>query len=125
MRLGRFPVSNLVGLVLLCLVTPSTVAAEEFTPLSNRDTFVSLIDGRELRQLGVGLTVTPNGRISGRAFGSDVTGSWTWNGGYFCRRLVFGREDLGHNCQTVEISGRTIRFTSDQGQGEFADLTLR
>jgi hypothetical protein len=99
--------------------------AEEFSTLTNRDGFVSLIEGRELRRFGISLTVTPDGAISGRAFGTPVSGAWTWNGGYFCRDLYFGSENLGFNCQTVEVSGETLRFTSDQGTGDQADLTLR
>ena len=99
--------------------------AEGFTTLTSRDSFVRVIEGRELRRFGIRLTVTPDGRIEGRAFGADVTGQWDWDGDYFCRDLSLGNEDLGFNCQSVEVSGQTVRFTSDQGTGEYADLTLR
>jgi hypothetical protein len=52
-------------------------------------------------------------------------GSGTGNNGYFCRDLFFGEDDLGFNCQLVQVNGETLRFTSDQGQGIYADLTLR
>ena len=29
------------------------------------------------------------------------------------------------NCQLVQVNGETLRFTTDQGQGIYADLTLR
>jgi hypothetical protein len=64
-------------------------------------------------------------RSRGRAFGTPVTGAWDWNNGYFCRDLFFGEDDLGFNCQLVQVNGETLRFTSDQGQGIYADLTLR
>jgi hypothetical protein len=38
---------------------------------------------------------------------------------------VLGEDDLGFNCQLVQVNGETLRFTSDQGQGIYADLTLR
>ena len=101
------------------------VGAEEFQIVSSRDTFVSLIDGRELTRLGIRLEVTSDGQIVGRAFGTPVTGAWDWNGGYFCRDLYYGEEDLGPNCQQVAVNGETIRFTSDRGTGRFADLRLR
>jgi hypothetical protein len=81
--------------------------------------------GRELRRFGIRLTVTPDGTIQGRAFGTPVTGQWNWNDGYFCRDLFYGEDDLGFNCQLVQVNGETLRFTSDQGQGIYADLTLR
>ncbi|AHM03229.1 hypothetical protein roselon_00815 [Roseibacterium elongatum DSM 19469] len=117
--------SAFAGLLLGLIGPTAPASAEEFTTLTSRDSFVSLIEGRELRRLGIRLTVTPDGRITGRAFGTAVSGAWNWDGSYFCRDLFFGDEDLGFNCQQVELSGRTLRFTSDQGTGDFADLTLR
>lgn len=111
---------------LFAAVAASPLAAsDQFSTVSSRDTFVSLVEGRELRRLGIRLTVTDDGRIIGRAFGTEVTGQWEWDGGYFCRDLFFGEQDLGFNCQLVQVDGATLRFTSDQGTGQFADLTLR
>jgi hypothetical protein len=107
----------------LALAEPAT--AEEFRVIDSADQFVSRISGRELRRLGIRLTVSPEGQIEGRAFGAPVTGEWTWQGGYFCRDLFWNDTDLGYNCQLVQENGETLRFTSDQGSGMYADLTLR
>jgi hypothetical protein len=53
-----------------------------------------------------------------------VTGDWQWTDGYFCRTLFYGERDLGPNCQEVKVQGATVRFTSDKGQGIYAELTL-
>ena len=119
------PAAFCAGVLLGMTGTANTAMAEEFSTLTTRDSFVRLVEGRELSRFGIRLTVTPDGQIVGRAFGTRVTGAWNWNEGYFCRDLYFGSEDLGFNCQVVEVSGETLRFTSDQGAGEFADLTLR
>jgi hypothetical protein len=105
------------------IATPAM--AEGFQQIQNRDTFVSLLDGRELTRFGIKLEVTPDGRIDGRAFGRSVTGAWRWRSGYFCRDLYWGSYNIGPNCQAVQVQGQTMRFISDQGQGEFADLVLR
>ena len=107
----------------LCFATPAL--AEEFQVIDSRTTFLSLIEGRELTRLGIRLEVTADGQIIGRAFGTPVTGAWDWNGGYFCRDLFYGEEDLGPNCQQVAVRGETLRFTSDRGTGRFADLRMR
>ncbi|MAN98733.1 dihydrodipicolinate reductase [uncultured Roseovarius sp.] len=99
--------------------------AEGFAPVTKRDRFVSLIEGRDLTRFGITLNVTSDGQIKGRAFGRDVTGAWRWNGDYFCRDLYWGKMDLGPNCQAVRLNGDTIRFILDQGTGQFADLYLR
>ena len=103
----------------------NSAAAEEFDIVQSRDTFVGLIDQRELTRFGIRLSVAPDGDISGRAFGTPVTGEWDWDGGYFCRDLFWGETNLGSNCQSVQVRGDTLRFTTDRGEGIFADLTLR
>ena len=114
-----------IGLALCVIGAGKPSLAEGFQVVASDDRFVSLVAGRELRRLGIRLTVSPEGRIEGRAFGAPVTGQWTWQGGYFCRDLFWNDTDLGYNCQLVQESGDTLRFTSDQGAGMYADLTLR
>lgn len=106
-------------------VAGAVPAAAEFTAVTSRSAFEQLVDGRELRRFGITLTVTSEGQITGRAFGGNVTGAWTWNDGYFCRDLFYRNDDLGYNCQLVQVSGDTLRFTTDRGAGIYADLNLR
>lgn len=100
-------------------------ALAEFSVVTSRAEFENLVSGRELRRFGIRVTVTPQGEIVGRAFGGDVTGQWTWQDGYFCRDLYYVGDDLGYNCQLVQVQGETLRFTTDRGHGIYADLTLR
>lgn len=105
----------------LCLATP---ALADFARVGDRDQFMSLVQGRDLTRMGITLNVDAS-QISGRAFGSPVSGAWTWRDGYFCRSLYWGGENLGDNCQAVDVNGNRIRFTSDRGAGMSAELTLR
>lgn len=99
--------------------------AEEFDIVDTREEFISAITGKELTRMGIRLEVTESGVIEGRAFGTPVSGAWNWSDGYFCRDLYYGDRDLGSNCQQVAINADTIRFTSDFGTGDYADLRLR
>lgn len=99
-------------------------SAEQFETVTERDNFVSALSGKKLTRFGIKLDVLPTGEIRGRAFGTPVTGAWRWSGGYFCRDLYYGERDLGPNCQMVKINGDTVRFISDQGNGDYADLKL-
>ncbi|WP_240611030.1 dihydrodipicolinate reductase [Oceaniglobus ichthyenteri] len=99
--------------------------AETLQTVTSKSQFVNLVSGRELSRFGIRLSVSPGGSIKGRAFGQPVTGAWTWKGNYFCRDLTYGATTLPTNCQLVQVGGGTIRFTSDQGAGESADLRLR
>lgn len=96
----------------------------EFRRVQDRETFVDIVRQGKLNRFGISLEVSPDGRISGRAFGVNVSGAWDWREGYFCRDLNWGATDLGPNCQEVQVSGRLVRFTSDEGKGRFADLRL-
>lgn len=109
---------------LIAAVIAGPAIAEGFRKIEDRGGFVNLVKDRELRRLGVRLKVTDDGRILGRAFGQNVTGAWRWDGGYFCRDLEWGGDPLESNCQLVQIDGNTLRFTSDRGSGEYADLRL-
>lgn len=113
------------ALAVACGVIASTPAtAEQFQKVRDKDTFVSLVNGRDLTRFGIRLNVTPQGQIQGKAFGQPVTGKWDWSDGYFCRDLYLGEQDLGANCQAVAVNGETVRFISDRGEGIYADLRL-
>jgi hypothetical protein len=105
------------------LATPAM--AESYTRVIERAAFVNLVSGKSLTSLGVSLAVSPSGSISGRAFGSPVTGAWTWTGGYFCRTLKAGDRVFPRNCQLVQQKPGRIRFTADKGAGDTADLRIR
>ena len=118
--------------VVFALITATSlaipVAAQAFEVVTDRDRFVALLDGRELRLglLGISLDVRPDGTILGRASGWDVSGSWTWRDGYFCREMDWSGTPIPYNCQLVEVRGdEKIRFTVDRGVGDRATFNLR
>lgn len=112
----------------LSLGLAAPAAAEGFARISEREAFLQTVDGKELRygMFGIRLKVLPDGRIDGSAMGWDVTGSWEWRGGYFCREMDWSGKVIPMNCQLVETrGGRELRFTVDQGAGESASFRLR
>ena len=100
-------------------------AVAEFSIVSQQDEFVKVITGKQLERPFIKLSVSNAGNITGRALLSEVHGRWTWEQGYFCRDLFWGKKELGYNCQQVSLSGNKIRFTSDKGKGDYADFTLK
>ena len=100
-------------------------AAAEYARIQSKSDFVAAVNGKKLTRPLVNLQVTSGGVISGKGAVWEVTGTWTWKDGFFCRTLVWGGKDLGYNCQVVMRDGAKIRFTSDKGTGESAVLTLR
>ena len=111
--------------VLLIPMMLFSTAAFAFQPVTDRDTFLAIVEGKRLTGDGVGLVVSDGGAITGRAFGFKVTGDWVWQGEYFCRTLTSAIRDFPTNCQTVAVEGAVVRFQADEGTGDIADLTLR
>jgi hypothetical protein len=111
--------------LMAALATPLPAAAQGFAPVRDKQVFVDLIAEKSLTRFGITLNVSANGTIRGRAFGTEVTGNWTWKSGLFCREMSYGSKSIPHNCQTVHRSGNTLRFTSDAGAGQSADLRLK
>lgn len=107
------------------LLTPLPALAQGFEQVREKSEFVELVNGKALTRFGISLNVSPNGAIQGKAFGTPVTGQWNWKGGLFCRDMAFGSTEIAMNCQTVHRNGTTLRFTSDAGKGDSADLRLK
>ncbi|NNJ69617.1 MAG: dihydrodipicolinate reductase [Boseongicola sp.] len=103
----------------------TSALAEGFQRIEDESKFVNIIKDRELKRFGIRLQVDDSGKIVGRAFGQAVTGEWDWQNGFFCRDLYLGGKELDpDNCQLVEVRGNTVRFTSDMGQGDSANLRI-
>ena len=112
----------------LLLAAPVLAAANEFEPVKDEGTFLSLIKDRVLRigLYNLSLNVLPDGRIEGSALGWGITGSWDWKDGYFCREMDWSGMEIDYNCQLVEAQGaEKLRFTVDQGAGDSAVFRLR
>ncbi|MEM7711420.1 MAG: dihydrodipicolinate reductase [Pseudomonadota bacterium] len=112
---------RLVLALLLALPMPAWAAG----PVSSREGFLSLVEGRRLVGDGVSLMVEPDGRITGRGLGLQISGNWTWEDGLFCRTLDTAVRDFPRDCQTVEHRGTSLRFTANGGDGDVADLRLQ
>ncbi len=101
--------------------------AQDFRPVTDQSEFLALIGERNLtnRLYNLNLAVAPTGQIQGSAMGWAVTGSWSWQNGYFCREMAWGGDPIPYNCQLVEVAGNQMRFTTDQGAGDSASFRLR
>jgi hypothetical protein len=96
--------------------------------VSDRGAFMDLVAGRTLSipLYNLTLSVMPDGRIKGQALGWDITGSWDWKDGYFCREMDWSGTEIEYNCQLVEARGTDrLRFTVDRGAGQSASFRVR
>ncbi|NBD30159.1 MAG: dihydrodipicolinate reductase [Alphaproteobacteria bacterium] len=116
--------------IVLIVLALSLVAgsAAAFERIDERDRFVSLVEGKDLRLglFGITLRVRPDGTIDGSAQGWDVTGNWDWRDGYFCREMDWSGTPIAFDCQLVEErGGQKVRFTVNRGEGMGATFNLR
>jgi hypothetical protein len=114
--------------IVLMLAAPVAAAANEFQPIKDRNDFLSLVKDRELRigMYNLSLNLLPDGQIKGSALGWDISGTWSWQDGYFCREMDWSGMEIDYNCQLVEASGaERVRFTVDKGTGDSATFKLR
>jgi hypothetical protein len=115
------------AIAMLLALTAPFAEANEFKPIKDEAAFLSLVDGRELRIGLYNLTIKlmPDGQIEGRALGWDLTGTWDWKDGYFCRQMDWSGMDIPFDCQLVEARGEEVRFTVGKGEGDSALFRLR
>ncbi len=116
-----------VVLSMILAMTAAPTLADDYAPIKDEDTFVSLVQGKQLRNFlyGIRLNVFEEGTITGSAIGWDIEGTWSWQDGYFCREMSWGGDPIAYNCQLVEARGDDrIRFTVDQGAGDSASFRL-
>lgn len=108
-------------------VLAAPTAAIAYERISERNAFIGTVGGKDLKIALYGLTlnVRDDGSITGRAAGWDISGSWSWENGYFCRDMDWSGYPIEYNCQLVEVNGDRIRFTVDQGAGDDAVLRIR
>ena len=110
---------------------PQPAQAQQFQTISNQSEFLGLVNGKILTvkspfylRNSIRLTVRRNGDIQGKALRFDLTGSWSWQGGYFCRQMDWEGTEIPFNCQQVQYDGDRVRFVSDRGAGDKADFAL-
>lgn len=116
-----------IRMVLIALALGTATPALAFDTITERGEFLSTIEGKQLRLglFGIRLDVQSSGQIIGEARGYPVTGTWSWQDGFFCRQMDWGGTEIPYNCQLVEVRGGQIRFTTDRGAGDDATFNLR
>ena len=68
--------------------------------------------------------VHEDGTLSGDFGGKELTGTWSWDGKYFCRTARLGSKKFPLNCQTVTVKGDKVTFGRNKGLGKKTKLRL-
>ncbi len=98
------------------------VTEPEFQQISEFETFRTEIVGKRLVNEDVAspsfLLVNADGTMEGIYEGTEYTGVWRWEDGYFCRTSTSGFTDQPENCQRWDVAGDRVRSVRDRGAGQ-------
>ncbi|WP_108816584.1 dihydrodipicolinate reductase [Loktanella sp. Alg231-35] len=86
--------------------------------------FRECVTGRVLTGDGLKFIISPDGKISGTAGGKSFSGAWVWRDGFFCRTAELEGEDLGADCEVIEVARGLMRYTRDKGTGPSAIVDI-
>lgn len=110
---------------------PTAAKAQQYQIITDQSQFLGLVGGKILTVKApfylrntIRLVVRRDGDIQGKALGYDLTGSWRWQDGFFCRQMDWEGTEIPYNCQQVQYNGDRVRFVSDRGTGDRADFAL-
>ena len=115
-------------LIIVAVMIAPPVYANDYAKVTDKSEFLKLVDGRDLRigLYNLTLQLGNDGTIQGSALGWDITGSWNWKDGYFCREMDWSGQAIDYDCQLVEALGADkVRFTVNKGSGNSASFDIR
>ena len=103
-----------ITLFLAAFAAPAFAESQIVTEKDFRDTVV----GKPIR-LGpdVVFTINADNTISGDVDGRSATGTWNFDDGFWCRKIIV--EDVfTEDCQLWVVDGEDLIITRDRGRGE-------
>lgn len=113
-----------------CVETAST-QDEAFVRVTDATAFSTAVVGRDLLDASGGTNVfkmNADGSLSGNYGRGALAGSWSFEGGFWCRTFTAGLAPDRLNqrdCQLAELRPGQVRLTRDRGNGNAGTFNLR
>ena len=92
---------------------PIQSSAAKYEHVVAKEGFMASVVGKTVDVGGETLVIHADGTITGL-----VEGTWSWEDGFFCREGTAGGKPMKRDCQKVEVKGKKLRLTRDNGQGK-------
>lgn len=111
-----------------CIIAALTMGATSAMAeeIKTKDEFLEQIGGRKLVQGDNWVMLTLDGKVEGQGpKKGKITGTWTWQGPYYCRDITIDGVTLPHDCQAVTKKGDTVTFTHKKGDGVSVSWTIK
>ena len=114
-----------VGLTLFVLAAWQTAQQEQEASaaepkkgrITTKKEYITKVVGKKLTS-GNGVVYShKDGTLTGYFGEKEMTGTWTWEEGYWCRTVIIGGREFPHDCQVVTVLGDKLTFIRDRGEG--------
>ena len=119
-----FPIACLVFLLFaawqLALQVPEVSFAADSGKkrITTEKEFRTIVAGKKLTSKAGYSINHKDGNITGNFRDRELTGTWTWEDGYFCRSVMLGNKDLPDDCQVITVSGDKVTYIRNRGEGK-------
>jgi hypothetical protein len=108
-----------------CAPVPPPANPPDQGRIVTEDAFRAAIVGKPIRlREGVVFTVNADNTITGDVNGQTATGTWTFEDGFWCRRITLG-DIFTEDCQLWVVEGDRLVITREKGTGESFSYRLR
>ncbi|GGB07347.1 hypothetical protein [Allosediminivita pacifica] len=79
--------------------------------------FIARVTDRPLRAEGICFTIRSDGGMTGEIDGVPLAGQWIWRDALFFHWAALGGEELGSDCELIEVRGNRMRYIREEGRG--------
>ena len=63
-------------------------------------------------------TIHEDGTVTGTVAGQELTGTWSWQGEFYCRSIKISNITVPDDCQVLILSGDELIVIGDRGMGD-------
>lgn len=92
-------------------------AAAASKKIKSESEFKKIVVGHKMAMGDNVMTITADGKMSGKLLGKKAVGAWKWSGTKFCRAVKTSEHEWPSACQNVSYEGNQITFANSDGSG--------
>lgn len=116
----------LAALIMTVLILPSKSATAEFRRIITLKQFEAALIGRSITGGGGNVIIHADGTVTGTTKDNqNVSLTWRWQFGHWCRGGTVGSGKLPNDCQQVWIKCKFLRLVRNWGRGSTVEYKIR
>ncbi|WP_372885044.1 hypothetical protein [Shimia sp.] len=115
-----------ISILASAMVLANPANAQSLNKITNEDDYRAMVVGHKFYdEHGNWVRSNADGTMVGRFNKEKLRGAWNWQGRYFCRNIILGKNELGTDCQVVYTNGTQLQSKRNKGKGELSDVFVR